>query len=81
VQFCFDLELPEDFTPRNTDGEVDDFSLMPIEQVAEIVQSTRDFKPNCALVVTHFLLRHGLLPPEHPDYVEIAQRLTSQTLP
>lgn len=81
VEFCFDLELPEDFVPRNTDGEVEEFQLLPIEQVAEIVRDTQEFKPNCALVIIHFLMRHGLLPPEHPDYVEIAQRLASPTLP
>jgi 8-oxo-dGTP pyrophosphatase MutT (NUDIX family) len=81
VEFCFDLELPEDFVPRNTDGEVEEFQLLPIAQVAELVRDTREFKPNCALVVIHFLLRHGLLPPEHPEYVELAQRLASPTLP
>ena len=81
VEFCFDLELPEDFVPRNTDGEVEEFQLMPIMHVAELVRDTREFKPNCALVVIHFLLRHGLLSPEHPEYVELAQRLASPTLP
>lgn len=81
VQFCFDLELPEDFVPQNTDGEVDAFYLWPVEQVADVVYNTREFKPNCALVTIHFLLRHGVLSPEHPEYVELAQRLCSATLP
>jgi len=81
VEFCFDLELPEDFVPRNTDGEVEEFQLLPIARVAELVRDTQEFKPNCALVIIHFLLRHGLLPPEHPEYVELAQRLASPTLP
>jgi isopentenyldiphosphate isomerase len=81
IEFCFDLELPEEFVPSNTDGEVEEFQLLPIAQVAELVRDTREFKPNCALVVIHFLMRHGLLPPEHPEYVELAQRLASPTLP
>ena len=81
VEYCFDLELPEDFVPRNTDREVESFELLPIEQVAALARDTQEFKPNCALVVIHFLMRHGLLPPEHPDYLEIAQRLASPTLP
>jgi isopentenyldiphosphate isomerase len=81
VEFCFDLELPEDFVPRNSDGEVEEFQLLPIEQVAVLARDTHEFKPNCALVVIHFLLRHGFLPPEHPEYVELAQRLASPTLP
>jgi len=59
--FCYDLLLPEDFTPRCTDGEVESFALMPIEKVAEIVRDTEDFKPNCNLVVIDFLQRHGFI--------------------
>lgn len=77
AQFCFDLELPADFVPRNTDGEVDEFYLWPIEQVRDLVRDTHEFKPNCNLVIIHFLMRHGLLPPDDPDYVTIAQGLVS----
>ena len=37
VQFMFDLEVPEDFTPNNSDGEVDGFELYPIEEVSLVV--------------------------------------------
>src|SRR3546814_18788535 len=37
VQFCFDLELPPDFVPRNTDGEIERFPLQPVEEVAALV--------------------------------------------
>jgi isopentenyldiphosphate isomerase len=77
AQFCFDLELPEDFVPSNTDGEVDEFYLWPIERVTELVRDTREFKPNCNLVIIQFLMRHGLLPPDHPDYVALAQGLVA----
>ena len=33
VQFVFDLEVPEDFTPENADREVESFQLYPIEDV------------------------------------------------
>lgn len=75
VQFCYDLELPADFTPRNTDGEIAEFYLWPIDQVAEIVRDTGEFKFNCNLVVIDFLVRHGVIPPDHPDYVAICQGL------
>jgi 8-oxo-dGTP pyrophosphatase MutT (NUDIX family) len=32
--FCFDLQLPESFTPCNTDGEVSEFTLLDIHTVA-----------------------------------------------
>lgn len=75
VQFCYDLELPQGFTPRNTDGEIAEFYLWPIAKVADIVSETREFKFNCNLVVIDFLVRHGLIPPDHPDYVAICQGL------
>ena len=35
VLFCFDLELPASFAPRNTDGEVESFALWPLPRVLE----------------------------------------------
>jgi isopentenyldiphosphate isomerase len=75
VQFCFDLELPADFTPNNTDGEIDEFHLWHWTRVAETVERTREFKFNCNLVLIDFFVRHGLLAPEHPDYLAICTGL------
>ena len=75
IQFCYDLEMPEDFTPRNTDGEIAEFMLWPIRRVAEIVRDTREFKFNCNLCIIDFLVRHGLIGPEDPDYQAICQGL------
>ena len=73
--FNYDLELPEDFVPANTDGEVESFQLWPIERVIETVRDTDDFKFNCALVVIDFLIRRGLIAPDHPDYIELLKGL------
>jgi isopentenyldiphosphate isomerase len=75
VQYCFDLELPADFTPRNTDGEIAEFMLWPVERVAAVVRDTAAFKFNCNLVIIDFLVRHGVIPPEHPDYLAICREL------
>jgi isopentenyldiphosphate isomerase len=75
VQFCYDLELPADFVPRPHDDEIESFALMPIAEVAEIVRDTRQFKFNCNLVVIDFLVRHGLVAPEDPDYLAIVRGL------
>ena len=77
VQFCFDLEVPADFTPRNTDGEIAEFMLMPIEAVLELVADSTQFKFNCNLVIIDFAVRHGLIPPDHPDYLDIVRGLRS----
>ena len=77
VMFCYDLELPEDFEPRCTDGEVETFYRLPVQEVAQIVRETHDFKLNCNLVIIDFLVRHGLIPQDDPQYVAIIQGLRS----
>lgn len=77
VMFCYDLELPDDFVPRCTDGEVETFYRLPVEEVCEIVRETEEFKLNCNLVIIDFLIRHGLIPQEDPQYVAIVQGLRS----
>ncbi|XP_067880336.1 thiamin pyrophosphokinase 2 isoform X2 [Heterodontus francisci] len=59
-QFVYDLEVPVDFVPKVGDGEVLEFYLWPLEQVREAIAGS-DFKPNCAMVVLDFLIRHGTL--------------------
>jgi hypothetical protein len=74
--FIYDLEVPADFVPRNTDGELSEFRLMPVDEVAERVRTTGDFKFNVNLVIIDFLIRHGLLSPDtEPDYVDLVTGL------
>jgi 8-oxo-dGTP pyrophosphatase MutT (NUDIX family) len=75
VQFCYDLELPAGFTPVCGDGEIEAFALLPIAEVAAIVRDSERFKFNCNLVVIDFLVRHGMIGPDAPDYVAIVQGL------
>lgn len=75
VLFNYDLELPPDFVPRNADGELAEFYLWPAEQVMAVTEGTQDFKFNCNLVNIDFFVRHGLIPPDHPDYVDIVRGL------
>lgn len=75
VMYCYDLELPPDFEPRCTDGEVETFSLWPVERVMETVRESDEFKLNCNLVIIDFLIRHGYISPDAPDYLPIVQGL------
>ena len=76
--FCYDLELPDDFTPNNTDGEVERFALWPIDKLIDTVRNTFDFKYNCNLVIIDFLIRHGMLTPDiEPDYVTLCRKLSN----
>lgn len=73
--FNYDLWLPEDFVPINTDGEVDEFILMPLEEMAHITDTTEEFKDNCNLVNIDLLLRQKMIDAAHPDFDEIRSRL------
>lgn len=73
--FVYDLELPSDFVPRNTDGEVESFVLMPAEEVAALIRDTNRFKFNCNMVITDFMMRHGYVTPEDKEYAALRQWL------
>lgn len=73
--WCYDLELPGDFKPVPADGEVDEFMLKDIDEVAAEVAGTNDYKFNCALVITDFLVRHGFIEADDPDYEHIVTGL------
>ncbi|MFA5040287.1 MAG: DUF4743 domain-containing protein [Bdellovibrionales bacterium] len=74
--FIYDLQLPESFVPRNTDGEVAAFKLMPLDEVADLICNTDKFKFNCPLVITDFLMRHGHIAPQNSEYESLKMWLT-----
>jgi 8-oxo-dGTP pyrophosphatase MutT (NUDIX family) len=76
--FCYDLELSRDFRPQCTDGEVEKFYLMDIDDVSKAVRDSEAFKPNCSLVIIDFLIRHGQIDADAPDYLDIVQALHPQ---
>src|SRR6185437_7205066 len=49
VLFVYDLEVPADFVPHNHDGEIVEFTLMPVAAVLERIRTTDDFKFNVNL--------------------------------
>ena len=59
--YCYDLVMPDDFTPRPMDGEVAAFELWPIDQVVAAVRDTDRFKFNVNLVLIDLFLRLGLV--------------------
>jgi len=75
VMFVYDLEVPTDFAPNNTDGEIAGFELMPIDGVLERIRTSADFKFNVNLVILDFAVRHGVLCPEDAEYLDVANGL------
>lgn len=53
--YCYDLLLPDDFVPRNTDGEVAGFTLVTPHQAAA---QLRDMTWDAAAVTVDWLNRH-----------------------
>ena len=75
VLFLYDLEVPADFVPKNADGEIAEFMLMRADEVVERVRAGDDFKFNVNLVIIDFALRHGLVTPDDPDYLDLVTGL------
>jgi hypothetical protein len=75
ILYVYDLEVPEDLILKPNDDEVEEFYLMPIDQVEEAIQN-KEFKPNSAVVMLDFFIRHGIISPENePNFVEIITRM------
>ncbi|KAL2267738.1 hypothetical protein VTJ83DRAFT_5015 [Remersonia thermophila] len=75
-QWVYDLELPADesITPQPKDGEVESFRLHTIEEIQEQLAQGL-WKPNCAMIMVDFFLRHGILTPDNePHWDELRAR-------
>jgi hypothetical protein len=64
--------LPRGWTPRNHDGEVADFALMPVADAAALAARPMaaagdTMTVDAALVTLDFLVRHALLTPAADD--------------
>jgi len=74
-QFVYDLEVDKNVIPEPNDDEVEDFQLWTVDHVQEAMAEGQ-FKPNCAMVLLDFFIRHGILTPDNEDnYAEIESRL------
>jgi len=58
---CYDITLPDSFTPTPADGEVESFTLWPAHRVLETVRDTDDFKFNVNLVLIDLFLRENMI--------------------
>jgi isopentenyldiphosphate isomerase len=75
VEYVYDLKLDASVIPQPCDDEVEEFKLLSIPEVQEAL-ARGEFKPNCAVIIIDFFIRHGLLTAEtEPDYLDIVARL------
>jgi 8-oxo-dGTP pyrophosphatase MutT (NUDIX family) len=71
---CYDLELPADFKPIPSDGEVEAFELWQLARVLECVRDTDDLKFNVNLVLIDLFIRRELLTPAEASTLAAALR-------
>ncbi|KDQ56717.1 hypothetical protein JAAARDRAFT_194689 [Jaapia argillacea MUCL 33604] len=77
VEYVYDLKIPAgvEFEPKPSDGEVECFELLSLDEVTSRMHAGL-FKPNCAIVIIDFMIRHGHVTPDNePDYMSILTRL------
>ena len=74
-QWVYDLEIPAAVVPTPKDGEVESFDLCTVEEIRDQLSEGR-FKPNCAVVMIDFFIRHGILNrANEPDLKEICRHI------
>lgn len=75
IEYIYDIRLDASHTIKPCDSEVEDFRQWTVDEVRESLKKG-EWKPNCAVVIIDFLMRHGILTPENePDYLEIMARM------
>ena len=73
--YIYDMEIDADIVPKPGDNEVESFHLWAVEEVQKSL-AKGEFKPNSAMILLDFLIRHGILDPENePNYMEIVSRM------
>ena len=77
VMHVYDLHLPEDFTPRPNDDEVERFELWPIARLFAQVRDAgeREVKFNVNLALIDLFLREGLIDPAGAEGQALRQGL------
>lgn len=75
VQYVYDLEIDPSVVPKPADDEVEEFYLWTVEEVQNAL-AEGNFKPNCAVVLLDFLVRHGILTADNEkQLIEIVSRI------
>lgn len=68
----WELQVSEEFQPHAKDGEVQSFKLWGVEELLHEVSEGDKLRPAMRLVVTDFLIRHGIITADNePQLAEI----------
>ncbi|WEW57709.1 Nudix hydrolase superfamily protein [Emydomyces testavorans] len=74
-EYVYDLEVDSSVVPTPCDAEVEGFRLYTVDETKAAL-ANGEFKPNCAIVLIDFFIRHNVITPENEkDYLEIQARI------
>ncbi|KAK4193811.1 putative NUDIX hydrolase 3 superfamily [Podospora australis] len=81
-QWVYDLELPSDnsVVPTPKDGEVESFNLRTVEEIQEQLAQGL-WKPNCAVVMLDFFVRHGIYTRENEPHYDALYARSHRLIP
>jgi len=68
LYYCWDLEVDDSFVPHANDGEVAQFDLWSAAKLENEVRHGSRLRPAMRLVVTDFLIRHGVVTPDSESH-------------
>ncbi|KKK13329.1 hypothetical protein ARAM_001996 [Aspergillus rambellii] len=75
VEYVYDVKLAADVIPKPNDSEVEEFCLFTVDETKKAL-ANGEFKPNCAVVLIDFFIRHGIITPENEkDFLEIITKI------
>ena len=82
LYYTWDMQVDKKtFVPRPADGEVSAFELCSAKQLEYEVRHGDRLRPAMILVVTDFLIRHGVITPDNePDYAQILSAMHRERL-
>lgn len=66
VVYVYELEIPSEMELKPKDDEVERYTLMDVDEIAQSLK-TRQFKPSSAAVMVDFLIRHGIITDENEE--------------
>ncbi|KAK3313084.1 hypothetical protein B0H66DRAFT_608142 [Apodospora peruviana] len=78
VRWVFEFEVGDDVRLETNERDMEGFERMTLDQVNEALLG-KEFKPDCGLVMLDFMLRHGHIHVDHPEYKEIVAMMQRKT--
>jgi 8-oxo-dGTP pyrophosphatase MutT (NUDIX family) len=71
ILFVHDLTLPAGFLPENKDGEVQQFTRLPLSEVLSLMSDTDDLTIEASIAICDFMIRTGFLHVGMPGYQQL----------